>query len=350
MIKTKWMTGICVAALLSGMTVNAASFDAQYYALHNTDVAAAANGDETLLGLHYELYGNAEGRAGSEEEAAEMQAKADAAALGVTDRLSYEAFDAQYYAQQNPDVAAAVGTDKDALYIHYLLCGAAEGRGGSAAETAAANVAEKKETTAKVQEDPYARFATTSASTSHHKSSKNSDDSANDTSLPVACAHKNASWNLIGYRGNTCYHAATCPDCGEYIEEACVKGNYSFTRYRDDLKKGFHNASCVRCTQVWQSLDCEYEYTDKAEATHTKKCILCQNEQTKAHDYAGGTCRECGYTCKHLNLDQSSWQKDADDHWKECDACGEKCSKSTHSYDGNDQCICGATKSSEPSE
>lgn len=37
-------------------------------------------------------------------------------------------FDAEYYAQQNPDVVAALGTDPTLLYQHYLLCGQAEGR------------------------------------------------------------------------------------------------------------------------------------------------------------------------------------------------------------------------------
>ena len=37
-------------------------------------------------------------------------------------------FDAEYYAQNNPDVAAAFGMDKELLYSHYVNCGKAEGR------------------------------------------------------------------------------------------------------------------------------------------------------------------------------------------------------------------------------
>ena len=37
-------------------------------------------------------------------------------------------FDAEYYAQTYPDVANAVGTDRDALYNHYVSFGKAEGR------------------------------------------------------------------------------------------------------------------------------------------------------------------------------------------------------------------------------
>lgn len=39
-------------------------------------------------------------------------------------------FDAEYYAQNNPDVVAAFGTDKELLYSHYVNCGQAEGRQG----------------------------------------------------------------------------------------------------------------------------------------------------------------------------------------------------------------------------
>ncbi len=37
-------------------------------------------------------------------------------------------FDAAYYAQQNPDVASAIGTDEETLYLHYKLYGEKEGR------------------------------------------------------------------------------------------------------------------------------------------------------------------------------------------------------------------------------
>ncbi len=37
-------------------------------------------------------------------------------------------FDAEYYAQNNPDIAAVYGTDKDTLFQHYTLYGKAEGR------------------------------------------------------------------------------------------------------------------------------------------------------------------------------------------------------------------------------
>ena len=39
-----------------------------------------------------------------------------------------EIFDAQYYAQNNPDVVTAIGTDENMLYFHYKFYGKAEGR------------------------------------------------------------------------------------------------------------------------------------------------------------------------------------------------------------------------------
>ena len=50
-------------------------------------------------------------------------------------RLPGVAFDAAYYAANNPDVAAVLGTGEDVLYQHYRLCGKAEGRLPSAPGT-----------------------------------------------------------------------------------------------------------------------------------------------------------------------------------------------------------------------
>ena len=42
-------------------------------------------------------------------------------------------FDAEYYAQQNPDVVAAFGNSEEMLYRHYVLAGKAEGRAATKA-------------------------------------------------------------------------------------------------------------------------------------------------------------------------------------------------------------------------
>lgn len=39
-----------------------------------------------------------------------------------------ELFDAEYYAEQNPDVVAVIGTDTISLYTHYITMGINEGR------------------------------------------------------------------------------------------------------------------------------------------------------------------------------------------------------------------------------
>ena len=44
-----------------------------------------------------------------------------------------EVFDAEYYAANNPDVVAAMGTSTAALYAHYQVCGKTEGRLATAA-------------------------------------------------------------------------------------------------------------------------------------------------------------------------------------------------------------------------
>ena len=54
-------------------------------------------------------------------------------------------FDAEYYAQTNPDVVAVLGTDENVLYQHYLSSGRLEGRqpyapGASTAQTPGAFV------------------------------------------------------------------------------------------------------------------------------------------------------------------------------------------------------------------
>ena len=54
-----------------------------------------------------------------------------AAQLGVG-ACAASAFDAAYYAETNPDVAAACGTDEASLLRHYLSSGQADGRKPSA--------------------------------------------------------------------------------------------------------------------------------------------------------------------------------------------------------------------------
>lgn len=94
-------------------------FDAAYYAQANPDVTAALGTDAGILYQHYQLCGKAEGRA------------AVAPGTGTTDPAASSAdFDAAYYARTYPDVVAALGTNADVLYQHYVQYGKAEGRYG----------------------------------------------------------------------------------------------------------------------------------------------------------------------------------------------------------------------------
>lgn len=95
-------------------------FDAEYYAQANPDVAAAFGTDANLLYLHYSQLGKAEGRA-----------PVGSAPTQNVASNSADEFDAVYYAQHNPDVVAALGTDPDILYKHYIQYGKAEGRLGN---------------------------------------------------------------------------------------------------------------------------------------------------------------------------------------------------------------------------
>ncbi len=51
---------------------------------------------------------------------------------GTAAKMISQVFDAEYYAETYPDVAAALGTDETALLTHYLTLGIYEGRDASA--------------------------------------------------------------------------------------------------------------------------------------------------------------------------------------------------------------------------
>ncbi|MBP5702784.1 MAG: hypothetical protein J6W85_10100 [Lachnospiraceae bacterium] len=89
-------------------------FDAQYYAQNNPDVVAAFGTDVNWLYLHYTVCGKTEGRL-----------PYDPSFGGNT---SADSFNAAYYAARYPDVAAVFGNDPTLLKMHYDLCGKAEGR------------------------------------------------------------------------------------------------------------------------------------------------------------------------------------------------------------------------------
>lgn len=129
-MKKKAIMCVSVAlCLCSGMTAYAAPeimsdggiFDAGYYLQHYSgwaydDIDSSMSAEELYAHckLHHEYMGN--------------QNRLN---IGILDTGK---FDATYYAQNNPDVTAALGTDADVLYQHYIKYGKAEGRLGCANE------------------------------------------------------------------------------------------------------------------------------------------------------------------------------------------------------------------------
>ena len=99
------------------------TFDGAYYAAMNPDVVRAIGADVSVLYQHYLKYGKAEGRKPYEGAPSTGATTTSASTSGYQDN-----FDPAYYANNNPDVVAAVGKDPTALYQHYLAYGKAEGR------------------------------------------------------------------------------------------------------------------------------------------------------------------------------------------------------------------------------
>jgi len=83
-----------------------------------------------------------------------MFGRMEGRAANATDKpVGLADFDAAYYAEQNPDVVAVVGNDVTALYTHYITIGQTEGRMPSASAASGKNSSSASE-----EENPYARF------------------------------------------------------------------------------------------------------------------------------------------------------------------------------------------------
>lgn len=109
-------------------------FDAKYYAANNPDVKKTVGTSKKKLYDHYVQYGQYEGRLPFEgyvegEGSAVASSKESASNNKSTgNTVTYEQFDAKYYAANNPDVKKAVGSSKKKLYDHYMQYGQYEGR------------------------------------------------------------------------------------------------------------------------------------------------------------------------------------------------------------------------------
>ena len=102
-------------------------FDPSFYAATYDDVYKAFGMNEALLYQHYLLCGIKEKRL---PYAGYVYATTDelAASGSIITMPDGGLFDPVYYAAKNPDVVQAYGLYPASLYMHYLYCGAAEGR------------------------------------------------------------------------------------------------------------------------------------------------------------------------------------------------------------------------------
>lgn len=132
LLATVTLTGAVVASPLTAFAApqtmpDGTIFDAEYYAQNNPDVVAALGTDAGILYQHYVMSGKNEGRLPY------AQTSTATNTTGTTMSLADgTVFDPVYYAQNNPDVVAALGTDANLLAQHYLQSGKAEGRKPSA--------------------------------------------------------------------------------------------------------------------------------------------------------------------------------------------------------------------------
>lgn len=395
---------LCAALLACNMTVNAAPFDPVYYAAANPDVATALGNDAAALELHYHSFGAAEGRMANAEEAARNQQK---------EPVSFEEFDAAYYAANNPDVVAAFGSEPEALYNHYLLCGAAEGRTANAEEAAqrkarkpvsfeefdaAYYAANNPDVVAVLGSEPKALYAhyllcgaaegrlpkTPKVTTqkpapvvsSDDSDNSDSSDSSNDSDSSESPQGSESSQtsqssvtHTLSYTSNSDgTHAITCS------VEGCTEAAHSGTGICNEV-----NGSCEHCHQQFSKLTHTLTYTYNDNSSHYCKCSL-EGCHLTGHNTTAGcnlkysydsvtnngthsvTCSECQEIiesnqacnkqcisvgnsehkdqctyCKH----SSNFRNHTYDDAKHCSACGHDC---THEFDyGNSvNCmICG---------
>lgn len=132
LLATFTLIGAVVASPLTALAApqtmpDGTVFDAEYYAQNNPDVVAVLGTDAGVLYQHYVMFGKNEGRLPYAQSSAATNTNGTTMALP-----DGTVFDPVYYAQNNPDVVAVLGTDANLLAQHYIQFGKAEGRKPSA--------------------------------------------------------------------------------------------------------------------------------------------------------------------------------------------------------------------------
>ncbi len=328
---TKWMILLCAAMLSCGMTVSAAPFDPAYYAAQNPDVVQAVGEDEAALELHYSTFGAAEGRAANAQEAVALNAKTP---------VSFEEFDPAYYAEQNPDVTVLLGTDPAALYAHYVLFGAAEGRLPKAPEVV----------------DPYARFASsdTGSRSSRHSDDDDDDDDEDNSGSAGSGSAGSGSGSGSGSSGTTThepiwgdwkptelgtsaiFHKRTCTVAGCTISSHTETNPCRGVQY--EYKDGtYHTRTCPTCNRADVTEHTVTFASDADPGHHTLKCQNCRetivdNEACKTTDewkIYWGNAKKCGKVCvisewNAEHIDESTLQDHDLDETGRCKHCNEQ--------------------------
>lgn len=142
LVKRMMLAAAMMALTVAGssMQANAGKFNAAYYATTYPDVYAAFGADEKALYNHYVTCGQKEGRIPySGALKGEMLDEMIGTNQPTSDPVNAKGkFNPVHYALTYPDVKAALGTDAQKLYNHYVANGQKEGRipypGASAGE------------------------------------------------------------------------------------------------------------------------------------------------------------------------------------------------------------------------
>lgn len=328
---TKGIALFCALITAGSMSVSAAPFDAAYYTAQNEDVVTAVGNDEAALRLHYYMIGVMEGRAGNAE---------DAARVDKSKIVSFEEFDAEYYAAQNEDVTAVYGTDKLPLYMHYVDYGAAEGRMPN--EQAEAEQKAKAEASTKPSSPVTKRKHKSKKSKvkeSHTLSYKSNDNGTHDVICSVAGCTEHTQAGVAcsdfeyEYTGGVVKeHVKICCDCRYRETENCS------IKYKQRNKVQYHDKYCEVCGNTAEE-QCTVQYkklSDTEYILHDKLCPVCNIQVKGNHDWSqkNGTCPLCDFECKHV------YQKKGQDvsHWSNgvCGICKLTCSHK----DGNNDNVC----------
>lgn len=313
-------------------------FDAAYYAANNPDVVAAFGSEPKVLYAHYLRYGAEEGRAANAKEAAQKQSK---------EPVSFEKFDAAYYAANNPDVVAAFGSGPKALYAHYLRYGAAEGRLSKAPQVTALSPApidsaddsdsaddpgSADESGSNDDPDSADNAGSTQSSGSSQGSAAHplSYTSNHDGTHTIVCSVEGCTEN--GHSGTAdCYDVnGFCDQCGQRFSElthnltktysgngthyiscslsGCRQSGHNTiescsTRYQyDGMDTNTHSVICDVClATIISSQSCDFKAISRGNAEHIYQCTLCRYPlRNEGHSYdSNGYCSVCQYYCSH---------------------------------------------------